>query len=239
MSGHSKWSQIKHKKAVIDAKKGKIFGKLSKIITIAAQNGQDPEKNPTLRVALEQAKAVNMPKPNIERAIKKASGEKDENKLEEVVYEAYGPNGVPLLITVITNNKNRALSEIRHILTKHNGKLGESGSVIWMFQKRGVIITNANDSGSIEELELELIDAGAEDIKKDGNQLKITAELDKIGSIKDLLNQKNIAIESADIAWIPKDKAPPNNTEALNSVNKIIEELLNQEDVENVYHNLN
>lgn len=137
MSGHSHWAGIKHKKGITDARKGKIFSKMAKIIAIAARKGGDPEMNPGLRLAMEKARSVNMPKENIERAIKRGTGEDKEAKLEEVTYEAYGPNGTPLIIEVITDNRNRALSEIKHILNNFNGKLAEAGSVKYLFDKKG------------------------------------------------------------------------------------------------------
>ena len=137
MSGHSKWSKVKHQKAVTDARKGKIFSKMTKMIAVAARKGGDPEMNPSLRLAIEQAKSVNMPNDNIERAIKKGTGENKAEQLEEVTYEAYGPNGTPLIIEAITDNKNRTLSEIKHILSNFSGKLAESGSVRYLFDKKG------------------------------------------------------------------------------------------------------
>lgn len=137
MSGHSKWSTIKHKKALTDARKGKVFSKIAKMITIAARKGGDPEMNPSLRLAIEKARQTNMPKDNIERAIKKGTGEDKSSQLEEATYEAYGPNGTPIIIETITDNKNRTLSEIKHILNNHNCKLAEAGSVKYMFEKKG------------------------------------------------------------------------------------------------------
>lgn len=137
MSGHSKWSKVKHQKAITDARKGKVFSKMAKMIAIAARKGGDPEMNPTLRLAIEKARGVNMPKENIERAIKKGTGEDKQGQLEELTYEAYGPNGTPLIIEAITDNKNRTLAEIKHILNTHNGKLAEAGSVKYMFEKKG------------------------------------------------------------------------------------------------------
>lgn len=137
MSGHSKWSKVKHQKAITDAKKGKVFSKMAKLITIAARKGGDPEINPSLRLAIEKARGVNMPKENIQRAIKRGTGEDKEAKLEEITYEAYGPNGTPLIIETITDNKNRTLSEIKNILNNHKGKLAGAGSVKYMFDKKG------------------------------------------------------------------------------------------------------
>lgn len=137
MSGHSKWSKVKHQKAITDARKGKIFSKMAKMIAVAARNGGDPEINPSLRLAIEQAKSVNMPNDNIERAIKKGTGEDKIGQLEETTYEAYGPNGTPLIIETITDNRNRTLAEIKHILSSFNGKLAESGSVKYLFDKKG------------------------------------------------------------------------------------------------------
>lgn len=163
MSGHSKWSQIKHKKAQSDAKKGKMFSKVSRMITVAARRGDKPEMNPELRLAIEKAREVNMPKDNIERAIKRAAG-KESEKLEEVLYEAYGPAGVGILIEGITDNKNRTLNELKHILNEHNAKLADSGSVLWMFGKQesgwlpkyGVNLSNEKDKAAFEGLLEEL-----------------------------------------------------------------------------------
>lgn len=163
MSGHSKWSQIKHKKAQSDAKKGKMFSKISRMITVAARKSDKPDMNPELRLAVEKAKEINMPSDNIERAIRRATGQEQE-KLEEVFYEAYGPAGVGILIEGITDNKNRTLNELKHILNKHNAKLADSGSVLWMFKKKpggfepkyGVNLSNENDKAAFEELLEEL-----------------------------------------------------------------------------------
>lgn len=172
MSGHSHWSSIKHKKGITDARKGKIFSKMAKMITVAARKGGDPEMNPVLRLAIEKARAVNMPKDNIERAIKKGTGKDKSTELEEIIYEAYGPNGTPLIIEVITDNKNRTLSEIKHILNNHNSKLAESGSVKYIFEKQedewkpkySIDITDANLKNELEKLFEELDEN--EDVKE-------------------------------------------------------------------------
>lgn len=179
MSGHSHWASIKHKKQLTDAKKGKIFSKIAKLITIAARGGGDPEMNPSLRLAIEKAKQVNMPSDNIQRAIKKGTGEDKSEQLEELTYEAYGPNGTPLLIEVITDNKNRTLSEIKHILNTHNGKMAEAGSVKYMFDKKG--------DGWIAKYPLNI---GDENIK---NQLiKLFEALDEQDDVKEIYSNVNL-----------------------------------------------
>lgn len=160
MSGHSHWSSIKHKKGIVDQKKGQVFSKIAKVIEIAARKGKDPEMNPGLRLAIEKARTVNMPNDNIERAIKKGTGETKEEQLEEVIYEAYGPNGTPIIIEAITDNKNRTLSEIKHILNNHSAKLAEAGSVKYMFEKQkgewkpkySIDITDENLKNQLEKL---------------------------------------------------------------------------------------
>ena len=172
MSGHSKWSKIKHQKAVTDVRKGKIFSKMAKMIAITARKGGDPDMNPSLRLAIEKARQVNMPNDNIQRAIKKGTGEDKSTQLEEIVYEAYGPNGTPLIIEVITDNKNRTLAEIKHILNNHNGKLAEVGSVKYMFEKQGdewkpkysIDITDEGLKNQLEKL-FEILDEN-EDVKE-------------------------------------------------------------------------
>ena len=171
MSGHSKWSTIKHKKSATDQKRGDVFSKMARVITIAAKGGGDIETNYTLRSAVEKAKNLNMPKDNIERAIKKGTGELAGDQLEELLMEAYGPNGTALLVEVVTDNRNRSTSEIRHILSKNNGKLATGGSVQWLFERQGLIQIDQNAVTDKDEFELQAIDAGAIDIDFEGEKV--------------------------------------------------------------------
>ncbi|RMG70205.1 MAG: YebC/PmpR family DNA-binding transcriptional regulator, partial [Nitrospirae bacterium] len=208
MAGHSKWAQIKHKKAVVDAKRGKLFSKLAKEISVAAKlGGGDPSMNPRLRTAIEKAKEANMPQDNIKRAIQKGTGELPGMAYEEAVYEGYGPGGVALLIEVLTDNKNRTVSEIRHLLSKHGGSLGEAGCVSWIFEKKGLILVDKNtiDEDTLMDIALE---AGAEDLKNDPGEenYEIITTADEFQSVKDALTARGVPIAMAEITMLPKSQ---------------------------------
>ncbi len=240
MSGHSKWSQIKHKKAITDGKKSKIFGKLARLITLAVRDkGDNPEINATLRLAIDKAKQMNMPIDNIERAIKRGSGEMAGAQIEEVTYDAYGPGNIALIIEGITDNKNRTLSEIRNILTKHNGKLAEGG-VQWLFDKKGVIELSAeeNNGKNKEELELSVIEAGAEDIIWQDNNLKIYTLPENFEITKNNLEKTGLKIDSSSLDLIPKTPIEITDEKIRNQLEKLLDALDENDDVNEIYSNL-
>jgi YebC/PmpR family DNA-binding regulatory protein len=238
MSGHSKWATIKRKKDVTDSKRGKVFTQHAKLIAIAAQQGGDPEMNPGLRVAIDRAKEDNLPNANIERAIKKGTGElKDGNALEEITYEGYASGGVALLIHTITDNRNRTVSNLRNHFTKHGGNLGESGCTAWMFQKRGVIVVDLNGKNA-EEAELAIIEAGAEDMSVSGNAVEVITPFEKLMAVKKTLEAQGFKIESADVAFLPKEKMAVQEEELAGKVLRLIDVLEEDEDVTQVSSNV-
>jgi len=233
MSGHSHWASIKHKKGAADEKRGKVFSKISKMISIAAkQGGGDPEANSKLRLAVEQAKQANMPKDNIERAIKKGTGELEGEKLEQVVFEAYGPGKTAIIIEGITDNKNRTLSEIKQILNQNKGKLADEGSVKWLFERKGAIIINKENT---EELELIVIEAGAEDINEHDKFLEIYTKPEDLEKVKKNLEEKGIKPESVSLDWVAKENIENKEKEACE---KLFEALDNNDAVQDIYSNL-
>jgi YebC/PmpR family DNA-binding regulatory protein len=235
MSGHSKWSTIKRKKGAQDARRSRVFSRISKEISIAVkEGGSDPDGNPRLRLAIANAKGVNMPKDNIERAISNA--EKDEANLQEVSYEGYAPNGVALFIECMTDNLNRTISNIRATFNKYGGSLGTSGSVGYMFERKGVFTVSKGNFNQ-EEFQLEMIDAGAEDIEEERDIFVITTSLEDFGSIQKKLEQTGIETENAELQRIPMEtkKLPPGKAI---KILHIIEEFEDLDDVQNVYHNL-
>lgn len=237
MSGHSKWANIKHRKELADKKKGKVFSTMAKMIAIAARSGGDPGINPSLRLAIEKAKAANMPNDNIERAIKKGTGEDKAGQLEEVLYEAFGPNGIPLIIEVITDNKNRTLSEIRHILSQYNGRMGETGAVKWMFSQKGVIELSSEGKNK-EELELLAIDAGADDVKWRDDILEVYTKPEDLEDTKNNLEKSEIKIEDVSLGWVPKNEVKIEDESTKNQLEKFFEALDENEDVKEIYSNV-
>ena len=233
MSGHSKWAQIHRKKGVVDAKRGALFTKLGNAITVAVrQGGGDPETNFKLRLAIDQARAANMPKTNIERAIKRGTGELEGGKIEEITYEGFGPNGTAFIIECLTNNRNRTSSAIKHILTKYGGSLGGPNSVSWMFEPKGIIRTkNIND-----ELELKLIDAGAQDIVHEEDNVAIYTAPNDLEKVKKFLEQKEIEVIYAEVEQIAKDKKVVSK-EQKEKIERLFAELDDNEDVNNYYTN--
>ncbi len=236
MAGHSKWAQIKRKKAKTDAQRGKIFTKLIREITVAArQGGGDENANPRLRAAIAAAKAANMPASNIEKAIKRGTGELPGVVYEEVTYEGYGPGGVALLIEVLTDNRNRAVAEIRHILSKHNGSLGEQGSVAWMFDRKGVV--SVPKDGYTEEQLLEaVLDAGVEDIRENEDGFELLSAPEDLESVKKALEEAGVAYESAEVTMYPKSTVRVEGKEA-RQVLALLEALEEHDDVQQVYAN--
>jgi len=238
MSGHSKWAQIKHKKAHTDAKKGRVFTQIVKEISVAARlGGGDPNGNPRLRFAIEKAKEVNMPHDNVKRAIMKGTGELPGTSYEEFLYEGYGPGGVAVLIETLTDNKNRTLPEIRHLMAKHGGNLGEAGCVAWMFHKRGYILVEKSRV-SEETLMTVALDAGAEDMKNDPREdnFEVITAPEDLNKVKNALEDAGIPVSLAETTMLPKSYVPVDE-KAAEQMMKLIEVLEENEDVQNVYAN--
>jgi len=238
MSGHSKWSQIKHKKANTDAKKGKSFTKIVKEITVAARSGGgDPEGNPRLRLAIDKAKEVNMPSDNIKKAIMKGTGELPGTTYEESIYEGYGPGGAAIMMEVMTDNKNRTVSEIRYILSKNGGNLGESGCVSWIFDKKGYILV---EKAKVDEDALMsiVLDAGAEDMKNDPKEenYEIITTPETLEVVKDAINRNKIDIALAEVTMLPKNYVPLEGA-AAEQMLRLIDGLEDHDDIQNVYAN--
>lgn len=236
MSGHSKWASIKHKKGVADARRGKLFTRLIKEITIAARlGGGDPDGNPRLRTAIAAAKAENMPADNIKRAIQKGTGELPGAAYEEAVYEGYGPGGVAMMLEVTTDNRNRTLSELRHIMSKHGGNLGETGCVAWVFSKRGYIVV-AKDQADEETL-LDLVtEAGAEDVRDDGSNWEVISSPENFQEVVERLKQANITPTMAEVSMVPQSSVKLTGKSAQQMV-RLTEELEEHDDVQHVYSN--
>lgn len=247
MSGHSKWSKVKWQKAVTDARKGKIFSKIARMITVAVkEKGADPEANPKLRLAIEKAGEANMPKGNVERAMKKGSGQEEGATLEEFTYEAYGPEGLALIIEGITDNKNRALGEIKNTLSHHGGKLASQGSVLWLFDRVGVLEFVALNPGQKESLELAAIEVGAQDIlnipSRDKSRLVPTLLIytkpEDLDKVKQTLQNQGFNAKSFGLDWRPKDPiaiADPKTKEKLAAFFEALDE---QDDINEIYSNL-
>ena len=236
MSGHSKWSTIKRKKGAIDAKRGKIFTKIIKEIIIAAkEGGGDPESNARLRLAVQNAKGANMPKDNIERAIKKASGA-DAESYSETSFEGYGPAGVAVFVDCLTDNNNRTVASVRAAFNKHGGSLGTNGSLTFLFERKGVFIIK-NEGLSLEDVELEMIDAGCEDFEVDGEMITVTCAKEDFGSVSKKLNELDIEAEEAGLQRLPNDTKLV-DIESARKVLRLIETLEDDDDIQNVYHNL-
>lgn len=236
MSGHSKWATIKRKKAAIDAKRGKIFTKLIKEITIAARHGGgDPNGNPRLRLAVDNAKAQNMPQDNIDRAIKKATGELEGVTYHELTYEGYGSAGVAVLVEVATDNKNRTVAEVRHHFSKNGGSLGESGSVAWMFDRKG-IVTLPRQGKTEEDIMEIIIEAGADDLQTEEDFFEISTTIDSFEAVRKALAEKDLEIENASLQWVAKNLIEVKGEDA-EKVMRLIESLEDCDDVQNVYSN--
>ncbi len=236
MSGHSKWSSIKHKKAAVDAKRGKIFTKLIKEITVAARiGGGDLSANPRLRTAVAAAKAQSMPKDNIDRAIKKGTGELGGVQLEEITYEGYGPGGVAIMVDTLTDNRNRLVSELRFTFSKHGGNLGESGCVAWMFKKRGIITIDKSAVDEDKLMELAL-DAGADDVSSDNDSFTVTTAPENFGAVREAIEKAGIAIGHAEVTMVPENTVLVSGHVA-EQVLKLLEALEEQDDVQNVSAN--
>ncbi len=236
MSGHSKWASIRHKKGAVDAKRGKIFSKLIKEITVAARlGGGDPEGNPRLRVAIQAAKAQNMPKDNIARAIKKGTGELAGTSYEEYNYEAYGPGGVALMMNCLTDNRNRTIADIKHIFERHGGNLGEPGCVSWIFEKKGLVVFEKNSVEEEKLLDLAL-EAGAEDIKESETQFEILTDPADFESIKKAFDDQGLSYSVAEISMIPQNTVKLEGRDA-ERVLSLMEALEENDDISHVYAN--
>ena len=235
MSGHSKWSTIKRKKAMLDSRRGKLWSKLSRNITIAAKSGDDPDANPTLRLAIDKAKDSNMPKDTIEKAIQKGAGGGEGANYEEILYEGYGPGGVAVMCQILTDNRHRIAPEIKKIFEKRGGNLGASNSVAWMFTQKGQFIIQAGDVEEDKLFEVAL-EAGATDVTQDGEVFEITCEPSAYQDVRKALEEAEIPLQSGDVAMVPA------NTITLDAENgrkllRLVEELDEHDDVQNVYAN--
>jgi YebC/PmpR family DNA-binding regulatory protein len=236
MSGHSKWSTIKHKKGAADAKRGRIFTRLIKEITVAARmGGGDPDANPRLRTAIASAKSENMPKDNIERAIKKGTGELEGVNYEEVTYEAYGPGGVAVLVECLTDNKNRAVAELKHIMDRHGGSLGEPGCVAWMFKKKGLIVLDRENVEEERLLDLAL-EAGAEDVKEEETTFEVITEPSDFEPVRAAIEEAGLPYGMAEVSMIPQNTVELEGKQAQQMLN-LMEALEDAEDVNRVYAN--
>ena len=244
MSGHSHCKTVKRVKDAHDAERGKIFSKLARMISVTVKDGADPALNSKLRQVLDEAKRFNMPKDKVERAIKRGTGEIEGGKLEEITYEAFGPGGIAIIIECITDNKNRTLSEVKHVLQKYNGKLAESGSVKWLFEKKGIIILQISDEETSPNkdrasIELIAIESGAEDINYDEeeNILEIYTKTEELEKVKENLIDKKIEVDSSRLGWIPKNQVDVEKKEKI-TCEKVFEEMDEKDDVQNIYSNL-
>ena len=235
MSGHSKWATIKHKKAALDAKRGKAFTRLIKEIMIAARNGGDPDANPRLRTAIVAAKAVSMPADNIKRAIMRGTGELEGGQIDEILFEGYGPGGAAVLVNVATDNRNRTVSEIRHLFSKNGGNLGEQGSVAWMFERKSQILVDGKNATE-DQLMTVVLDAGADDIRDQDGTWEILSPPEAHEAVVQALEKAKIPTESAEIAMVPKNtvKLEGKNVSAMLKLYDALEE---HDDVQNVYGN--
>jgi len=236
MSGHSKWASIKHRKAAVDARRGKLFTKLIKEITVAArQGGGDPDANPRLRTAIANAKAQNMPSENIERGILRGTGQLPGITYEEISYEGYGPKGVAIIVEVVTDNRNRSTSDIRYIFSKNGGSLGEKGCVSWMFNSKGFIVID-KDKADEDELIMIALEAGAEDVQSKDDSFEIITAPQDFGSVKDAIQEVEIEMTLAEVSMVPQTTVKLDGKEALQLL-KLMESLEEHDDVQNVYAN--
>jgi len=237
MSGHSKWATIRHKKGAADARRGKVFTKLIKELMVAARmGGGNPEGNPRLRAAVLAARAENMPKENIDRAIKKGTGELEGVNYEEMMYEGYGPGGVAVLVDILTDNRNRAASEVRHIFSRNGGNLGEAGCVAWMFNKKGSIVFDKNAMPEEELIELAL-EAGAEDVKEQENQFEVITSPEDFANVKAAFDEKQIKYELAEITMSPQTTVPIEDPKSAQQLLRLMDTLEDHDDVQHVYAN--
>jgi len=237
MAGHSKWANIKHKKEKEDARRGKLFTKLSRQISVAArEGGPDPAANARLRLAIEKARAVNMPMENIERAIKRGTGELEGANYEELIYEGYGPGGVAIMLEIMTDNRNRTASEVRHLFSRYGGNLGETGCVAWMFERRGLITIDRRSVQDEDALLLAAAEAGADDVKSNDDQFEVYTDPDVLEQAKEYLTQAGYTIASAGLTMIPKTSVQVVGEDAARLM-KLLDALEDHDDVQEVYAN--
>jgi YebC/PmpR family DNA-binding regulatory protein len=238
MSGHSKWSSIKHKKGAADAKRGKLFSKLTRAIIVAArEGGPDPDGNATLATAIQKARDNSMPKETIERAIARGSGATaDGESYETVTYEGYGDGGVAVFVEALTDNRNRTAAEVRHIFAKNDGNLGTSGAVAWLFERKGVVIVPA-DSVDEDELMLVVADGGAEDVQQDGTSYEVISAPDDLASVRTALEEAGIALESAELTMLPKTTVAVEDESTAKKLLRLMDALEENDDVQAVYAN--
>jgi YebC/PmpR family DNA-binding regulatory protein len=238
MSGHSKWSSIKHKKGAADAKRGQLFTKLTRALIVAAKDGgPDPASNLALQNAIDKARAASMPKDNIERAIARGSGTgADAASYEQISYEGYGPGGVAVYVDVLTDNRNRTAGEVRHIFARHDGNLAESGAVAWLFERKGVVLVD-RDSTDEDELTLAAADAGAEDVAEEGSSFEVTCAPEDLTAVREALEAAGIAVTDAEVTMLPKTTVEIEDESVARKVLKLIDGLEENDDVQDVYAN--
>jgi len=238
MAGHSKWANIKHKKEKTDAQKGKIFTKIGREIAVAVkEGGSDPNVNSRLKDVIAKAKAANMPNDTIIRSIKKAAGELDNVNYEEITYEGYGPNGVAIIVQALSDNRNRTASEMRYIFDRNGGSLGATGCVSWMFDRKGLIVIEKSESINEEELMMQALEAGAEDMRDEDDVYEILVDPSQFAQVRDSLEQAGYSFISAEVAMIPQNYVNLNEEQS-EQVISLIDKLEEHDDVQNVYHNL-
>src|SRR3954449_6429404 len=238
LSGHSKWSSIKHKKGAADAKRGKLFSKLSRAIIVAAkEGGGDPANNLALQNAIEKAKSYSMPKDNIDRAVAKGSGaDADADAFETIVYEGYGPEGVAVIVEALTDNPNRTAADVRHMFSKHGGNLGATGAVAWQFDRRGVVVVPA-DGVDEEELLLVAADGGADDIERDGDVFQVTSAPESLSAVRQAIEEAGFSVDSAELMLVPKTTVAVEDEAKARQVMRLIDALEDNDDVQDVYAN--
>jgi YebC/PmpR family DNA-binding regulatory protein len=238
VSGHSKWSSIKHKKGAADAKRGKLFSKLSRAIIVAAkEGGPDPAGNLALQNAIEKARSYSMPKDNIERAIARGSGaDSDTESFETVLYEGYGPSGVAVIVEALTDNRNRTASDVRHAFDKNDGNLGTSGAVVWLFERRAVVLVSA-DGADEDELTLAAAEGGADDVTQDGSQYQIVAEPGALMSVREAVEAAGFTVDAAELTMVPKTTVEVADEITAKKVLRLIDQLEENDDVQDVFAN--
>jgi YebC/PmpR family DNA-binding regulatory protein len=238
VSGHSKWSSIKHKKGAADAKRGKLFSKLSRAIIVAAkEGGGDPSGNLALQNAIEKAKSYSMPKDNIDRAIAKGSGaDADASAFEVVVYEGYGPSGVAVIVEALTDNRNRTASDVRHVFAKNDGNLGGSGAVSWLFERRGIVMVDAEGVDE-DELTLAAAEGGAEDVELDGSSYQVTSAPEQLAAVREAVEAAGFSIDAAELTMVPKTTVEVADENEAKKILRLIDQLEDNDDVQDVYAN--
>jgi YebC/PmpR family DNA-binding regulatory protein len=237
VSGHSKWSSIKHKKGAADAKRGKLFSKLSRAIIVAArEGGPDPAGNLALQNAIEKARSYSMPKDNIERAIARGSGQdSDASAFETIVYEGYAPGGVAVIVEALTDNRNRTASDVRHVFSKNDGNLGETGSVAWLFERRGIVLVDG--SANEDELTLAAAEGGADDVQRDGSTWEVTSAPENLSAVRQALESAGFKVENAELTMVPKTTIEVEEESQAKKILRLIDALEENDDVQEVYAN--